>query len=68
MPVTDEIRALMMTSRSTSEIRRLARGQGMRSLWEDGWRLIGEGETTVEEVLRVTRDERSNTETAEAAG
>jgi hypothetical protein len=30
----------------------------MRSLREDGWRLVAEGRTTIEEVLRVTKDER----------
>jgi hypothetical protein len=29
----------------------------MNSLREDGWRLIREGRTTPEEVLRVTKDE-----------
>jgi hypothetical protein len=29
----------------------------MKSLREDGWRLVGEGRTTVEEVMRMTKDE-----------
>jgi len=29
----------------------------MSSLRNDGWRLVGEGRTTAEEVLRVTKDE-----------
>jgi len=31
--------------------------QGMNSLRGDGWRLVGEGRTTVEEVMRLTKDE-----------
>jgi len=32
----------------------------MTSLREDGWRLLAEGRTTIDDVLRVTRDERAN--------
>jgi general secretion pathway protein E len=54
------IRTLILERASVSEIRRLAAKQGMNSLREDGWRLICEGKTTVEEVLRATKDERLN--------
>jgi len=57
MPVTDEIRALILTRSSSREIRKVAIAQGMNSLREDGWRLIREGKTTPEEVLRLTKDE-----------
>jgi len=60
MTMNEEIRQLIMTSRATGEIRETARKSGMRSLTEDGWRLVSEGATTVEEVLRVTKDERIN--------
>ncbi len=30
----------------------------MCSLSQDGWRVVREGDTTVDEVLRVTKDER----------
>jgi hypothetical protein len=33
--------------------------QGMRSLREDGWRIVGEGRTTIEEVMRNTKDEEA---------
>jgi general secretion pathway protein E/type IV pilus assembly protein PilB len=52
------IRTLMLEHASVSEIRHMATKQGMNSLREDGWRLIREGKTTFEEVLRVTKDER----------
>ena len=50
MPITDEIRALILERSSSRVIRKLAISQGLKSLREDGWRLIGEGKTTVEEV------------------
>jgi len=43
---------------STGEVRAAARRHGLRSLNEDGWRLVAEGVTTADEVLRVTRDAR----------
>ncbi len=57
MPVTDEIRSLILAHSSSRDIRKVAIKQGMNSLREDGWRLIGEGKTTPEEVLRMTKDE-----------
>jgi hypothetical protein len=39
---------------STDQIRDAARRQGMRTLAEDGWRLVRKGVTTAEEVLSVT--------------
>jgi general secretion pathway protein E/type IV pilus assembly protein PilB len=58
MDMSDEIRELLLTSRSSGEIRVVARRQGMTTLSEDGWRVVSEGQTTVDEVLRVTKDER----------
>ena len=60
MPVTDEIRALVLERVSAREVRRVAAKQGMKSLREDGWRHVRQGRTTIEEVLRVTKDERLN--------
>lgn len=57
MPVTEEIRSLIMERVSAGQIRKVATRQGMDSLRGDGWRLVREGRTTVEEVLRVTKDE-----------
>lgn len=59
MPMTDELRAQVTERTSSQDIRRIAMAQGMKSLREDGWRLIRDGRTTLEEVLRVTKDERS---------
>jgi len=57
MPITDEVRALILARASSREIRKVAIQQGMTSLRDDGWRLIREGRTTPEEVLRTTKDE-----------
>src|ERR1051325_10217944 len=57
MPVTDEVRQLILNRAPSHEIRKVATQQGMKSLREDGWRLVGEAKTTVEEVLRNTKDE-----------
>ena len=57
MPVSDEIRAQIQARESSRDIRKTATRQGMSSLREDGWRLIREGRTTPEEVLRMTKDE-----------
>jgi type II secretory ATPase GspE/PulE/Tfp pilus assembly ATPase PilB-like protein len=59
MPMTDELRTHVTNRVSSQIVRQTAIDQGMRSLREDGWRLIRDGRTTVEEVLRVTKDERS---------
>jgi type II secretion system protein E len=59
MRVTEEIRSLILERVSAGVIRQTALKQGMSSLRTDGWRLAREGRTTVEEVLRVTKDERS---------
>ncbi len=60
MDLNDEIRELILKNTSAGTIREVARRYGLCSLSEDGWRLLGEGVTTVDEVLRVTKDERLN--------
>ncbi len=54
MDSSNEIRALVLKNSSTDEIRESARRAGMRTLAEDGRRLVEEGITTIEEVLSVT--------------
>jgi type II secretory ATPase GspE/PulE/Tfp pilus assembly ATPase PilB-like protein len=68
MPISDEIRALILERASSRVIRKVALAQGMSSLRGDGWRLIGEGRTTPEEVLRLTKDEETAVGSAELAG
>ncbi|MGC9943750.1 MAG: GspE/PulE family protein [Verrucomicrobiota bacterium] len=54
MDTDEEIRQLILKSTSTDQIRDAARRAGMKTLAEDGWRLVALGVTTVEEVLSVT--------------
>src|SRR5579862_7136780 len=54
MDTDNEIRQMVLKSASTDQIRDAARRAGMRTLAEDGWRLVRMGITTVEEVLSVT--------------
>ncbi len=76
MDSSNEIRQLILRSASTDEIRDAGRRDGMRTLAEDGWRLVRLGITTVEEVLSVTTakevsrttvDERSGGDDTSAA-
>jgi general secretion pathway protein E len=74
MDSDNEIRQLMLKSASTDQIRDAARRAGMRTLAEDGWRMVRLGVTTVEEVLSVTtakevaRTTRNETLDATTAG
>ncbi|MBM3875227.1 MAG: type II/IV secretion system protein [Verrucomicrobia bacterium] len=54
MDSSNEIRQLILASASTDQIRDAALRDGMRTLAQDGWRLVRAGVTTVEEVLSVT--------------
>ncbi|MGD1018295.1 MAG: GspE/PulE family protein [Verrucomicrobiia bacterium] len=54
MDTDENIRQMILKSASTDQIRDTARRAGMRTLAEDGWRLVARGITTVEEVLSVT--------------
>jgi general secretion pathway protein E len=57
MPMTDSIRSLVMRHAVSSEIRRQAIDEGMQTLYEDGLRKVLAGVITLDEVLRVTREE-----------
>ena len=54
MDSDNETRQLILRRASTDEIRDAARKAGMKTLADDGWRLVRLGITTVEEVLSVT--------------
>jgi len=53
--VTDRIRELIRENPNMNEIRRLAMEAGMVSLFADGSRLVVEGETSIQELLRVSK-------------
>jgi len=56
--ITDEIRNLASQSAPATQLRDCARRQGMRMLREDGWRHAAAGNTTIDEILRVTQRAR----------
>jgi type II secretion system protein E len=51
----NELRVEVQQRRGSEELRQMAIAKGMRTLQDDGWRLVRAGVTTVEEVLRVAR-------------
>ena len=54
LTVTDDIRDLIAANASSDELRNLARNQGMTTLRESGLKLIFDGITTIDEVVRET--------------
>ena len=52
--VTDDIRDMIAANASSDEIRNMARSQGMTTLRESGLKLIFDGVTTIDEVVRET--------------
>src|SRR5881296_3325780 len=55
MPVTQELRDMILKGASTAELRVMAQSQGMKTLRQAGLlKVLFDGVTTVEEVLRVT--------------
>ncbi len=57
MVVTDDVRSLIVENASARDLRRAAAKHGTTSLREDGFRHLREGRTTIEEILRVTKDD-----------
>jgi type II secretory ATPase GspE/PulE/Tfp pilus assembly ATPase PilB-like protein len=70
MDSDNEIRQLILKNSSSDVIREAACRAGMRTLAEDGWRLVRLGVTTVEEVLSVTtaKEVAASTRPAPAEG
>ncbi len=56
LPVTETIKALITEEVFTSKIEERARKDGMRTMAEDGLVKAAQGFTTIEEVLRATRE------------
>jgi general secretion pathway protein E/type IV pilus assembly protein PilB len=54
MVMTDSIREMVVTRVNAGVIRHEAMKLGMKSLRQDGWRKVLMGQTTVDEVARVT--------------
>jgi general secretion pathway protein E len=56
MVVDEKVQQLIHGRASESELIGAARAHGLRTMREDGARLVTEGITSLEEVIRVTRD------------
>ena len=56
MPLTEPIRRLIMQKANAGDLRRAALSEGMLPMYDDGLRKVVAGHTTVEEVLRATRE------------
>ena len=57
LPMTDSLRSLIMRHATASELREAAIAEGMETMYENGLKKAVEGVTTIEEVLRVTRED-----------
>jgi general secretion pathway protein E/type IV pilus assembly protein PilB len=57
MTMSPAIRDILLRGGSSLEIKDAAKREGMKTLIEDGWRIVAMGETTPSEVLRVSKDE-----------
>jgi type IV pilus assembly protein PilB len=55
MTMTPQVREMAFKGESTLNVRKMARKQGMRTLFEDGIIKAIRGITTIEEVLRITQ-------------
>ncbi|MBI3821461.1 MAG: type II/IV secretion system protein [Planctomycetes bacterium] len=53
--ITDKIRELIKANPNVQDIRQVAIDSGMKSLFEDGARLVVEGDTSIQELLRVSK-------------
>jgi type II secretory ATPase GspE/PulE/Tfp pilus assembly ATPase PilB-like protein len=67
MAITDDVRSLILQRAPSHLIRDAAVKHGMKSLREDGWRIVAEGRTTIDEVMRNTKDEEAIAFTESAA-
>jgi general secretion pathway protein E len=57
MVVDDEVRSLVMQKADASTIRRTCTSRGMKLLRQDGVERVLAGQTTIEELLRVTQED-----------
>ena len=55
MTMTPQVREMAFKGESTQNVRKMARKQGMRTLFEDGIVKAIKGLTTIDEVLRITQ-------------
>jgi general secretion pathway protein E len=63
----DEMHSVVMAGADGTSLHAAARRQGMITLYEDGLRKVASGQTSMEEVLRVTQDQSESGEVRPAA-
>lgn len=56
LPLSEGIKNLILDHQSAMKVRDLARSEGMISMKQDGWIKVMKGQTTIEEVIRVTKE------------
>jgi len=56
-PLDDVMHRVIMSGADATTLHNTARDQGMLTLFEDGLRKVVQGQTSIEEVLRVTQDQ-----------
>jgi len=66
--VTEPLKKLIMQKRDGGELKQCAITNGMETLRQDGWRRVGQGKTTIEEVVRVTQTDEVMAETELQSG
>jgi len=59
MRITPAIRELLFQHAGEAEIRRMARDEGMVTLRENGIERVLKGETALNEVIRITAEDRN---------
>lgn len=57
LPVSDAVRDLILDEKSAGHIKAQAVAEGMTTLRQDGWRKVLAGQTTIEEVVRVSTED-----------
>jgi general secretion pathway protein E/type IV pilus assembly protein PilB len=65
--VTEPLRKMIMQKKDGGELKQCAISEGMVTLRNDGWRRVAKGDTTIEEVVRVTQTDEVMAETTEEA-
>jgi general secretion pathway protein E len=53
----DEVQRVILDGADANQLRELARSKGMGTLYDDGMRKVLAGQTSIDEVLRVTQDQ-----------
>ena len=62
--INEAMRRMIVEKRDGGELKQGAVAQGMQTLRQDGWRRVGQGKTTIEEVVRVTQTDEVMSETS----